>query len=150
MAVTNRQGCLEIIQKHQFGSHLNTCAVVHLVGFVGIPCGETCSEERALDPRRIAEQRTEVVEAERAQIELCHRLGKGVCRDSIDGGSWHCQGRTILEGISIVNIVVAETTEIGSAKHGLFISEVVACCRTEPEGGVSLGTQRRIPAAVLL
>ena len=121
MTITNRQRCLEIIQEHQFGSHLNTSAVVHLVGFVGIPCGETCSEERTLDPRRIAEQCTKVVEAEWAQVELCRRLCKGVRRNGINSGTWHCQSRTILEGIPIINIVIAETTEIGSAKHRLFI-----------------------------
>ena len=138
MAVTNRQCCLEIIQKHQFGGHLDTSAVIHLVRCVGIPGGEPRSEERALYPRRVAEQCTEVVEAERAQVEFCRRLGKGVCRDSIDGGTGHCQGRTILEGIPMVDIVIAETAKIGIAKHRLFIAEVVTCCSAEPERGVSV------------
>ena len=133
MAVADRQRRLEIIEEHQFGGELDAGAVIHLVRRVGIPDEEPCPEERALDPRRIAEQGAEVIEAERTQIELCRSLGKGVCRDGIDGCTGHCQGGAILEGIPIVNIVITEATEIGGAKHRFCVAEVVACCRAEPE-----------------
>ncbi len=117
MTVADRQRRLEIIQEHQFGGQLDTSAVVHLVRCVGIPGGESRSKERALDPRRIAEQGTEVVETDGAQVEFCRRLGKGVGWDGIDSGTGHRQTRTILEGVPVIHIVIAETTEIGCAEH---------------------------------
>ena len=138
MSETYRECRLQIVYKHQFGTQLYACAVIHLMFRTRIPGRQTCTEERALYPCGIAEQGAEIVHSNGAQVQFGSGLGIRVCLYGVDVGSWHGQCCTVLEGIAVINTVIAESAQIGIAKDGGRISEVMAGSRAQPERVVAV------------
>ena len=150
MSETYRECRLQIVYKHQFGTQLYACAVIHLMFSTGIPGRQTCTEERALYPCGKAEQGTEIVHSNGAQVQFGSGLGIRVCLYGVDVGSRHGQCCTVLEGIAVINMVIAESAQIGIAEHRLGIAEVMPGSRTQPEGCVTVERQQRTEIASAL
>ena len=138
MGITQGERSLEIIEEHHLGGHLNTGTVVHAVRFSGIPGREARSKQRALDPGRITGQRAKVVETDGAEVEFCRGLGIRVRLDGVNPRTRHGQGGSVLERTAVVHAIVAETAQIGIAKDGGRISEVMAGSRAQPERVVAV------------
>ena len=74
MAITYREGGLEVAHEHQFHAELDAGAVEHLLLTAGIPGRKAAPEERALDPGRVEEQEAEVIEPDGRQVEFAQAL----------------------------------------------------------------------------